>query len=249
MAYWNRDHYYLHRGEDHLVRFREGAARMGMTIPWTVDELLAGVHAVLEREPNETQYVRPIAFRGAPELWVTGAEGRPVDVSIFTVKVDRDSDDLLACQVSPIERISSRAIPRQTKVSGAYVNSFHARKTAELAGFQDGLMLDRQGRVTEASAANFFAISGQQLLTPPLNEDVFPGITRYVVFELAAQEGIHYHEIDLRRGDLRRVDAAFLCSTLMELRGLSRLDEAPLATAENEVYRAIRAAFRKLTHH
>lgn len=248
MAYWNRDHYYIHRGEQHMVRFREGAARMGMPIPWSVDQLMSGIEALLAREPNETQYIRPIAFRGAPELWVTGAEGRPVDVSIFTVKVGRDTNDLLSCQISPVERVSSRSIPQQTKVSGAYVNSFHARKSAELAGFQDGLMLDREGRVAEASAANFFAILGGRLLTPKLHTDVFPGITRQVILELAKQVGIDCEEVDLRAEDLRRIDGAFLCSTLMEIRGLSRLGETRLPTQEHDIYRTIVESFRAMTH-
>src|SRR6476646_5207716 len=83
MAYWNVDHYYLHRAEDHLVRFRIGAARMGLTFNWSVDEMLTGIERLLQLEPKGTQYIRPIAFRGGPELWVTGAEGRPVDVTIF----------------------------------------------------------------------------------------------------------------------------------------------------------------------
>ena len=248
MAYWNRDHYYLHRGEQHLVRFKEGAARMGMPLPWSIEDLASGIDALLALEPKQTQYVRPIAFRGAPELWVTGSEGKPVDVSIFTVKVGRDADPPMTCQLSPVERVSSRAIPQQTKVSGAYVNSFHARRTAELAGFQDGLMLDREGRVTEASAANFFAIAGELLLTPPLNADIFPGVTRQVVLELAKNLGIEYRQTDLRPVDLERIDAAFLCSTLMEIRGLSRLGSVSLATHENATYRAIVAAFRRMTH-
>jgi branched-chain amino acid aminotransferase len=248
MAYWNEDHYYIQRGEQHLERFRAGAARMGMTIPWTVEQLADGIHALLELEPRQTQYVRPIAFRGAPELWVTGSEGKPVDVSIFTVKVPRDNDDALRCQISPVERVSSRAIPQQIKVSGAYVNSFYARKTAELSGFQDGLMLDREGRIAEASAANFFAISDDTLLTPPPNADVFPGVTRQVVLELAKQEGIDHKEVNLRPADLKHIDAAFLCSTLMEIRGLSQLGDVALATHENEIYRAVVKSFRRMTH-
>src|SRR5262245_5621876 len=132
MAYWNRDHYYLHRAHEHLERFKQGAARMGLTIPWSVPEMLAGIRALLAVEPLGNQYIRPIAYRRAPELWVTGNDGMPVDVSIFAVQVERDNDAPITCHISPVERVSSRAIPRHTKVSGAYVNSFHARKTAEL---------------------------------------------------------------------------------------------------------------------
>ncbi|WP_292533058.1 aminotransferase class IV [Methylocystis sp.] len=250
MAYWNGDHYHILRAEDHLRRFRLGAARMGLAIPWTVDQLLAGIHELLKSEPKGTQYVRPIAFRGGPELWVTGAEGRPVDVSIFTVRTDnhRDLDKPINCQISEIERISSRSIPGQVKVSGAYVNSFHARKTAEKAGFDDALMFDREGHLAEASAANVFLIEGGRLITPRLKPDVFPGITRLVVIKLAADLGIDVRETEIGHDDVASVDGAFLCSTLMEIRALSNLGVRELITKDANEFKSIVRAFRSLTH-
>jgi branched-chain amino acid aminotransferase len=250
MAYWNRDHFHIFRAEEHLVRFRHGAACMGLDFPWSVEELLAGIWELLRLEPKGTQYIRPIAFRGAPELWVTGAEGRPVDVSIFTVRTDahRDLDELIGCEISPVERISSRSIPGQIKVSGAYVNSFFARRTAEKSGFDDGLMFDREGHLTEASAANVFLIAGDLLLTPRLKPDLFPGITRKVFLELARVQGIEVREAELRREDLAGIDGAFLCSTLMEIRGLARLGQRPLSTAELPIYQSLVSAFRAVTH-
>jgi branched-chain amino acid aminotransferase len=248
MAYWNGDGYYLHRAEEHLVRFRLGAARMGLEFSWSVDELLQGIQTLLAAEPTHTQYVRPIAYRRSPELWVTGSLNRPVDVSIFTVRVDREIDKPLKCHISPIERISSRAIPGHTKVSGAYVNSFHARRTAEVAGFEDGIMLDREGRITEASAANLFVISDDRLITPPLNPDVFPGVTRKVVLEISESLGVEAREADLRMPDLERISGGFLCSTLMEIRALSQLDQRTLGTAEHPIYKAIINSFRDLTN-
>jgi branched-chain amino acid aminotransferase len=250
MAYWNRDHYHVLRAEEHLVRFREGAERMGLVFPWSVDELLAGIHELLDHESKSTQYIRPIAYRRAPELWITGSQDCPADVSIFTVRTDgyRDVDEPIACQISPIERISSRSVPGQIKVSGSYVNSFLARRTAELSGFDDGIMLDREGRITEASAANVFVIVGEQLVTPRLNPDLFPGITRRLVLELARINGIEAIERDLRCNDLVGIDGAFVCSTLMEIRGLSRLNDRPLSTLQRPVFKAIVDAFRSVTH-
>ena len=250
MAYWNRDHYYIHRAEDHLIRFRRGAACMGLVFSWSVAELLAGILALLAQEPKGTQYIRPIAFRGGPELWVTGSEGRPVDVSIFTVRTEthRDVDAPIICELSAVERISSRSIPGQIKVSGAYVNSFFARKTAEKSGADDGLMFDRDGHLTEASAANVFLIRGDRLITPRLKPDVFPGITRQVFLELARGKGMQPQEAELRREDLAAIDGAFLCSTLMEIRAIAKLDNRPLQTTELPVYKTLVTAFRSLTH-
>lgn len=250
MAYWNGDHFYIHRAKEHLVRFREGAKRMGLGFSWSIEAIHAGIDELLNHEPKGTQYIRPIAYRRAPELWITGLEGSPADVSIFTVRTGnyRDIDAPISCQISPIERISSRSVPGQTKVSGSYVNSFLARRTAELAGFDDGIMFDREGRLAEASAANVFVIVANQLVTPPPNPDVFPGVTRQVVLELAAANAITAKEADLRYQDLAAIDGAFLCSTLMEIRGVSRLADRQLPTLENPVFKTIVDAFRSLTH-
>jgi branched-chain amino acid aminotransferase len=247
MAYRNGDEYYLHCADEHLMRFRGGAARMGLTFPWSVAQMLEGIHRLLGAEPAHDYYIRPIAYRRHPELWVTGSQDRPVDVSIFLVRVTRGIETTIRCHLSPIERISSRAIPGQTKVSGAYVNSFHARRTAEQAGYDDAIMLDREGRVAEASAANFFAIRGERLITPKANPDVFPGVTRRVVLHLGRQLGVTTEECDLRPSCLHDIDGAFLCSTLMEVRAISALDERQLATSESAVYRAVVRAFRKIT--
>jgi branched-chain amino acid aminotransferase len=183
-------------------------------------------------------------------LWVTGSEGRPVDVTIFTVQTEshRDIDRPITCQLSPIERISSRSIPGQIKVSGAYVNSFFARKTAEKSFFDDGLMFDREGHLTEASAANVFLVLGERLVTPRLKPDVFPGITRQVILELAARAGIEAQEAELGREDLAAIDGAFVCSTLMEIRAVSRLGDCPLPTIDSPVYKSVMSLFRSVTH-
>lgn len=250
MAYWNIDHYYLHRGEAHFDRFRRGAERMGLIIPWSTDEMLAGVVDLMSREASCTYYIRPIAYRRGPELWIADSESRSVDVSIFLVRIDdgRDIDAPITCELSPIERISSRAVPGHLKVSGAYVNSVYARRTAKMSGFDDGVMFDREGRLAEASAANVFVIVGELLLTPPTNPDLFPGITRQVILELARAKGIEAKEIDLRRQDLEKINGAFLCSTLMEIRGISRLGSSPLSTVELPVFQALLGAFRSMTH-
>jgi branched-chain amino acid aminotransferase len=173
-----------------------------------------------------------------------------VDVSIFTVRTDkhRDLDTPISCELSSVERISCRSIPRQIKVSGAYVNSFLARRTAEKSGADDGLMFDRDGHLAEASAANVFLVSDGRLITPRIKPDVFPGITRKVIMELAEELGIETLELELRREDIADVDGAFLCSTLMEIRAISKLGGRPTATAELPIYNALVAAFRAVTH-
>jgi len=247
MAYWNRDHHHLFRAVAHLERLRKGAAQMGMPVPWTVGDLTTGIVDLLACQPRRDYYVRPIVYRGGPELWLTGAEGRPVDVSMFSVPVHRGNRNPLSCNVSSIERVSSAAMPVSWKVCGLYVNSYLARKQAERVGFNDGLMLDRKGRIAELSAANVFFFGDSGIVTPALSEDVFPGITRSVVIEIAKRLRINCIEREVYPSELPDFSGAMLCSTLMELRPISRIGSTVFSTDQLDAFRYIAAAFSEMT--
>jgi branched-chain amino acid aminotransferase len=247
MAYWNRNHYYLLEEESHFDRLRRGAFHMGMPIPWTTPELVHATHDILRGEPARTYYIRPIVYRGAPELWFSAAESHPVDVSIFSIPVPRGNRDPVECELSPIERVSSRAIPVRWKICGLYVNSYLARRSAIAHGFKDGIMTDRHGRIAEASASNVFFIDKDELVTPPLNEDVFPGITRQLLLDICRRLNIRCIERDLFSADLPAMKAAFLCSTLSELKPVSRLGEKLYDSANHPAFQAIAAAYVSLT--
>lgn len=247
MAYWNRDHYYLHEGEAHFERLRGGAANMGMPVPWTTVQLIQATYDVLKDEPRRTYYIRPVVYRGAPELWFAAAEARPVDVSLFGIPVPRGVRDSVDCELSPIERVSSRAIPVKWKICGLYVNSYLARRSANAHGRKDGIMVDRYGRIAEASAANVFFIDDDNLVTPPLNDDVFPGVTRRLIFEICRKLNIRCIERNIFPAELGSMRAAFLCSTLSELKPVSRLEGNSYDSANDPAFQAIAAAYDALT--
>lgn len=248
MAYWNDGFYRLHEAEAHFDRLLTGAHHMGMPVTHSTAELIAAVKELLASVPNQTYYIRPIVFRGGAELWLTGAEGRPVDIAIFGVPAPRGDTTPIDCELSEIERVSSRAMPVAWKVCGLYVNSFLARRNAEKSGSKDGLMLDREGRIAEASAANVFFVSDGSLVTPPLNPDVFPGITRRVVMEMAAQERIDVEERNIWPDELSNTQGAFLCSTLMELKPISSIGLKKFSNSgRHPVFEKIQTAFHQLT--
>ncbi|MDE3857067.1 aminotransferase class IV [Sinorhizobium meliloti] len=246
MAYWTEKGHHVFKGDEHFSRFLSSAENMGMPTGWTASKLQSATLDILKTGGASTYYIRPIAYRGGPELWLTGAEGRPVDVSIFAVPVDGSLNKPLICHYSKIERISNAAMPISWKVCGLYVNSYLARRNAERAGFDDGLMNDRHGFVSEASASNVFFIKKNRLLTPKLSGDVFPGITRKTVISICREHNIDVTEASLSRQELD-VDGAFLCSTLMELRPITRLGDALLDTLNLDIYRAISSAFSSMT--
>jgi branched-chain amino acid aminotransferase len=247
MGYWVDGDRHLFRAEEHYKRWLASSAQMNMDIPWTVEQLIEATHAICRQLPVQTSYVRPLAYRGGPELWLTGAEGRPVDVTIFAVPTERMLGKSVRCTCVATERVSSLAMPVPWKVCGLYVNSYLARRSAERLGFDDGLMMDRHGNLAEASAANVFLINNGRLTTPALTGDVFPGITRNTIFDICRQAGIACMEGVVSRSDVEHTDGAFLCSTLMEIRPITQLGGRRLATLDMPVYNTIIDAFANLT--
>ncbi len=248
MAYWNDGRYRLHRVEEHLERFKTGAERMDLPFDWTVAQLEAGIHELLGTCPRRTHYIRPIAFRGAPEIMLVASRELPVSACIFAVEVERDVLDPMRGTIVEVERVSSRAIPVAWKVCGTYANSFLAQRRAFARGADVGVLLDGAGRLAEASTSNLFLIDGETLVTPSLDSDVFPGITRRSVLAMAQRLGVPAVERSVDPAELERCDGAFLASTMLELRPFSAIDEHRFATAEHPLFRRIRAAFDAETH-
>lgn len=248
MAYWNGDHFHLHRAVEHLVRFKTGAARMDLPFAWEVHELETGIRALLDTCPQRTHYIRPIAFRGAPEIMLVASRDLPVSACIFAVEVERDMPAPLRGAIVPVERVSSRAIPVSWKVCGSYANSFLAQRMAFARGADVGVLLDGDGRLAEASTSNLFLIRDGTLVTPSIDADVFPGITRRSVLEIAERIGVAAVERRVDPVELGRCEGAFLASTMLELRPFSAIDDVCFATAEHPLYRRIRAEFDVATH-
>lgn len=247
MAYWNADHWHLHLGSAHLERFVQGCGKMGLTVPWSVEEMELGIHELLATCERTTHYVRPIAFRGAPEIRLVPSIDLPVTVCIFAVSVARNVETPLSCAVSPVQRVSSLAIPVSWKVCGTYVNSFLAQSEAIERGYDTGLLLDKQGNVSEAAVSNIFIVRQERLYTPELSADVFPGLTRRLILEIARSEGIDAEERAITIDEVERCDAAFLCSTLLEVRPLACIGRRQLASDENGTVRGIISRFRAVT--
>src|SRR5690606_31682233 len=110
------------------------------------------------------------------------------------------------------------------KFTGQYTKSLLAQRRAKEKGFDDALLLDADGRVVQASAANIFMEKDLKIYTPPLG-DAFPGITRQTVFEIAEQLRIPVIEKPILLDELKQAEGAFLCGTATEIIGISSIDQ------------------------
>jgi branched-chain amino acid aminotransferase len=246
MAYWNGDRYYIHRLEAHLDRLRNGSTHMGLGFSWSNEDLKSGILSLLDEVPANNYYIRPIVYRSRPYL--NFSDAMPVDVTILAVNIARDVDKPLNCHISTFERVSGRAIPVAWKICGTYVNSYLSRRAAEVDGFDDAILLDQEGRITEATAANLFLLQKDTVITPALTQNIFPGITRSTLLDIAQSLGIEVVERDVRALELGNFDGSFLAATMMELKPLATIHPYQYDSLNHPLFQRFLKEFREITH-
>ena len=246
MAYWNGDRYYIHRLEAHLNRFRHAATQMGLAFSWSNEDLTLGITSLLDELPPTNYYIRPIVYRAG--AYLNFSETLPVDVTILGVTIARDVDKPIKSHISSFERVSGHAIPITWKICGTYVNSYLSRRAAQQSGFDDAILLDQDGRITEATAANLFLLQKDTVITPALTLNIFPGITRATLLDIAQSLGIEVIERDIRPDELGNFDGAFLAATMMELRPLETIDNYHYDSWKHPLFRQFLKEFREITH-
>ena len=246
MAYWNGDRYYIHHLDAHLDRLRNGSTKMGLGFSWSNADLKSGILALLEQIPAQTYYIRPIAYRAGVYFYIN--DEMPVDLTILAVTIARDVVKPLTCHISPFQRVSGSAIPVTWKICGTYVNSYLSRRTAALNGFNDAIMLDQQGRITEASAANILFLQKDKVITPTLTPNIFPGITRATLLDIAQSLDIEVIERDVYPQELGNFDGAFLAATMMELKPLVSIDSHQYDSANHTLFKKFLKEFQEITH-
>lgn len=246
MAYWNGDRYYIHRLDAHLDRLRNGSTQMGLGFSWSNEDLKSGLLSLLDEIPANNYYIRPIVYRSG--AYLNFNDTMPVDVTILAVTIARDVPKPLTCHISTFERVSGSAIPVTWKICGTYVNSYLSRRAAELNGFNDAILLDQKGRITEATAANIFFLQKDKVITPALTPNIFPGITRATLLDIAQALGIEVVERDILPEELGNFDGAFLAATMMELRPLASIDSYQYDSANHRLFGQFLQEFQEITH-
>ena len=216
------------RLRDHLTRMERSARIFMMDIPYPVDELVEATRELIRVNALKSCYVRPIAYRGYGEIGVN-PRGNPVDVCIAvwpwgTYLGDEALKKGVRMTVSSWQRHDPNIIPPQAKVTGAYVNSVLAKMEAIDKGFDEGIMLNPQGYISEATGENLFIVRDGELLTPPLAAGPLPGITRDSIIAIAADLGMRVFERMLTRADLYLAEEMFCVGTAAEVTPVREVD-------------------------
>jgi branched-chain amino acid aminotransferase len=217
------------RLREHMVRMDRSARIFQMELPYSTDELMRATFAVIEANGLKECYVRPIAFRGfGGEMGVNPA-ANPVEVAIavwsWGAYLGEDAVTKgVRVTFSSWRRGDPNIIPPSAKATGAYINASMAKLEATQAGFDEALMLNPQGRVSEATGQNLFLVKNGELLTPPLVDGPLPGITRDSVMHIARDLGMPLSETSITRADVYTAEELFLVGSATEVIPIREVD-------------------------
>ena len=217
------------RLNDHLERLEDSAKVLYMDMPYSVAELREATHELIAANGLPACYIRPVAFYGYGELGVA-TTGNPVDVVIISFPWgaylgEEGQRTGISTMVSSWERVGPNVIPHVAKATGIYLNSMLATTEARRAGYDEAIMLTRDGYVADGPGENIFVVKGGKLLTPPLSMSILPGITRDTIIQLAQVLGYPVEETLIIRTDLYLADEVFMVGTATEVAPVRAVDD------------------------
>jgi branched-chain amino acid aminotransferase len=214
---------------DHLDRLLRSAKLYSMPCPWSREELDAACRELVARLGYSSCYLRPILFRGAGSMAVSPLAA-PVEAAIaaweWGAYLGEDGKRRgVRAKVSSWRRIGGDALLPAAKASGHYLNSALAKMETEAAGYEEGILLDQRGFLSEGTGENVFVVEQGVISTPALTASILPGITRATVIELASDLGYEVRVRDVSRGELTLAEEVFVTGTAAELTPVREVDD------------------------
>jgi branched-chain amino acid aminotransferase len=247
-GYWNESEkeLFVFRPRDHFRRFLESARLLRMELPFTEDHLTGALTELLRTELyREDCYIRPLAFYADESIGVRLHDLSPeVSIVAFPYGSYVADEEGVHATVSSWRRVDDNAIPARGKIAGAYVNSALAKSDAMAAGFDEAIMLNQDGHVSESTASNFFLVKNGTAVTAPTTDNILEGITRRTVMELFRRElNLPVIERRIDRSEIYLADEAFFCGTGIQIAAVTRIDHRSIGTGR---IGATASALRKL---
>lgn len=236
-GYWNADEkqLFLFRPQEHYKQFLNSAKLMCMELDQTQESLTQITLDLLRADGYQTDvYVRPLAYK-ADEIIGVRLHNLQDEFSITALPFGHyvANDDNAHVTFSSWRRVDDNIIPARGKISGAYANSAFIKTDAQRAGFDEALVLNQDGHVSEGSAENFFMVKDGVLVTPSVTENILEGITRKSIIELAWEElHIPVDERPVDRTEVYLADELFLSGTAAQITVVTRVDFRPIGTGQ-----------------
>jgi branched-chain amino acid aminotransferase len=231
---------------EHMARLHDSAKIMMMELPYTVAELVEATKETVRASGLPSCYIRPIAYYGYGEMGLNTLPCK-VDVAIAcwpwgAYLGDDAATKGVRMKVSSWTRHDHNSMPPLAKTTGNYVNSSLAKVEALKAGYDEAVMLNPLGFVSECTGENIFVARQGVLITPPTSAGALRGITQDSVMTIAADLGFEVRIDDISRSDLYVAEEMFVCGTAAEVSAVNSVDDrelpcpGPMTTAIAQEY-------------
>lgn len=217
----------LFRADRHARRLSQSARLLLTELP--EETIHTAIDAFLKaNRPTCPIYLRPFVYTSdlgiAPRL-----HNIQTDFLIYGIEMgDYLSPDGVSCRISSWTRQEDRSLPLRGKISGAYITSSLAKTEAVKSGFDEALLLNSRGKVSEASGMNLFIVRDGVLITPSVDQDILEGITRASILELAGVMGIPVIERPVDKTELMVADEVFLSGTAARVTPVRRIENTEM---------------------
>ena len=220
---------------EHVDRLFDSANIGMMTIPYEKKQIAEAIVETVRSNKLEACYIRPLVYIGYGAMGVYPGDN-PIKLAIAAWKWgsylgdDALANGMRAC-VSSFTRHHVNVSMTRGKISGYYVNSILAKREAKGNGYDEAILLDPEGYVSEGTGENIFIVRKGRLKTTPLTS-ILEGITRNAVIELAREQGLVVLEERFTRDEMYIADEVFVTGTAAELTPVREIDKRPIGTGK-----------------
>lgn len=235
---WNEAHgkMYVFRLREHYERLLRGCRMLRIELPYGVEDLCKITTDLIEKNGyREDVYIRPLAFKGQEAVANLMLHKLDNEFTVVVLPFGNyiEGDRPLRCQTSSWRRPEDSMMPTGVKITGLYTTSILAKTEAVTAGYDEAILLNWDGTVSEGSGENLFMVSDGRISTPSETDNCLLGITRDSVIELAAKElGMEVVERRIHRSELYLSDEVFLTGTAAHVTPMGELDNRKIGDGE-----------------
>ena len=225
-AYWNSKNLYVFRLNDHVKRFRNSGKFYNITLNFSDREIEKAVIDLCKKNKiKKSCYIRPFYFVGQYGINLHVTRNAPTHTAIFSFPFgDLFNKNGISATISKWRKFSDLSTPTQAKMGGNYLNSILATQDAKQRGFDEAILLDQSGNVSEAPGENIFLVKNNRLVTPPLSSSALDGITRKSIITLAKDMKLKVKVRKVSKKELKIADEIFLSGTAAEITPIIKID-------------------------
>ena len=226
-AYWNSKNLYVFRLDDHVKRFRNSGKFYNIALNFSDRQIEKAVTDLCKKNKiKKSCYIRPFYFVGQHGINLHVTKKAPTHTAIFSFPFgDLFNKNGISATISKWRKFSDVSTPTQAKMGGNYLNSILATQDAKQRGFDEAILLDQSGNVSEAPGENIFLVKNNRLVTPPLSSSALDGITRKSIITLAKDMKLKIKVRKVSKKELKLADEIFLSGTAAEITPIVTIDK------------------------